>query len=183
MKYKKREFHGLSKHPLYNIWASIKQRCTNPKSAGYKLYGARGITMQPEWVTSFATFLEDVGERPHGSSIDRIDNNKGYVRGNIRWATPQEQSNNTRTNRYVTVDGVTKTLAQWARELNISYRLLRSRLDRGVTPPELFQVKAMPTKTATFYVEVNGQLMTIKEAVLHTGLSRSTLYYRYRKEK
>lgn len=179
---KQREFHGLSKHPLYNVWSNIKQRCTNPKSQGYKLYGGRGITMQPEWASSFSVFLHDVGECPPGCSIDRIDNRKGYVRGNVRWATPQEQSNNTRTNRYVTVDGVTRTLAQWARELNLPYRMLRGRLDRGVQPPELFQRGPLPTKKADFLVEIDGQTMTIKEAVARTGVSRSTLYYRYRKE-
>ena len=179
---KKREYHGLSKHPLYPVWANIKQRCTNPKSQGFKLYGGRGITMQPEWAASFTEFLKDVGECPSGCSLDRIDNTKGYERGNVRWATPHEQSNNTRTNRYVTLDGVTKTLAQWARELKLPYRMLRGRLDRGVQPPELFQPESLPTKAAEFLVKVDGQEMTIKEAVSRTGISRSTLYYRYRKE-
>jgi len=175
--------HGLTKHPLYGVWANIKQRCTNPKHQGFKLYGGRGITMQPEWAASFVEFLKDVGERPSGCSIDRIDNSGGYVRGNVRWATPQEQSNNTRTNRYVTNNGVTKTLAQWARELKLPYLMLRGRLDRGVQPPELFQPERLPSKVAEFFVDVGGQTMTIKEAVSRTGVSRSTLYYRYCKEK
>jgi len=80
----------------YNIWTSMKARCFNPRSQAFKYYGGRGITMCDEWRDDFKAFFDYVGQRPHGLSIDRIDNDKGYFPGNIRWATPLQQSHNSR---------------------------------------------------------------------------------------
>jgi hypothetical protein len=82
--------------PTYAIWAQVIQRCTNPKSSAWKWYGARGITVCDRWRYSFSAFLEDMGERPEGLSIDRIDNDGNYEPGNCRWATKSQQNANRR---------------------------------------------------------------------------------------
>lgn len=95
--------HGLSrdaegnKTPVYRAWAAMKQRCYNPRCAGYRHYGGRGITVCDRWLQSFANFYEDMGDVPaSGYSLDRVDNDKGYSKENCRWATASEQSSNQR---------------------------------------------------------------------------------------
>ena len=115
----------------YKIWQGIKSRCFNPKCTQYKNYGARGITMCESWRTSFEQFLKDVGKRPSGTCIDRINNNGNYEPGNVRWVTQRQQMNNTRLSVRVEFDGVSKTLAEWAREKGLDYRTFYSRLRHG----------------------------------------------------
>jgi len=81
----------------YRAWTSMKQRCLNPRSTFYRHYGGRGISIAPEWVDDFATFLEQVGLKPgRGYSLDRIDNAGNYEPGNVRWATWSQQLSNQR---------------------------------------------------------------------------------------
>lgn len=92
--------HGMSSEPEYKCWEGIKQRCLNPRHPWYSEYGGRGITVHPEWAADFLAFFAYVGERPGFEySLDRIDNNKGYVPGNVRWATYAEQAANRRAAR------------------------------------------------------------------------------------
>lgn len=81
--------------PTYSSWHAMMKRCTHVNSAIYARYGALGITVCDRWRT-FAAFLEDMGVRPAGTSLDRIDNERGYEPGNCRWATPLEQAANRR---------------------------------------------------------------------------------------
>ena len=93
-----RESRKIIKGSSYRIWQGMKERCSYKKHISYKNYGGRGITVCDRWLESFENFLNDMGERPEGLSIDRIDNEKGYSKDNCRWATQKEQTNNTRRN-------------------------------------------------------------------------------------
>ena len=95
---------GKTTHPLYDVYHDLRRRCLNPRHIRYRDYGGRGIRIHPEWAEDFWAFVRDVGERPEGKTpggksywqIDRIDNDRGYEPGNVRWATPQQQANNKR---------------------------------------------------------------------------------------
>jgi hypothetical protein len=110
-------------------------RCTHPSSPAFEHYKKRGITICPEW-RAFKNFLADMGERPAGTTLDRINNNEGYRHGNCRWATRKAQSNNTSVNRRVVYKGESITVTELARRLGIPYERLRHRLLRSNWPVE-----------------------------------------------
>lgn len=130
--------HGATKRkqwtPEYKVWAGIMQRCLNSNQPAYARYGGRGITVCENW-RDFKAFLADMGPRPDGASIDRIDNGVGYQPDNCRWATSHQQNRNRRDNHRITINGQTKCIAEWAEETEIPARRIASRLRRG-WPPE-----------------------------------------------
>lgn len=125
------------KTTTYQTWDAMIQRCTNPKNEAWKNYGGRGIKVCDRWLNSFAAFLEDMGERPAGLTIDRRDDNGNYEPRNCRWGNKIMQNNNRRDCRKITHDGRTQTVAQWARELGIRETTIRGRLQRGWKGPLL----------------------------------------------
>lgn len=129
--------HGHARHGKvsgeYWSWLQMLKRCHNPKTFGYADYGGRGITICERWLR-FDNFLADMGSRPKGTSLDRIDNNGNYEPGNCRWATHKEQSRNKRSNRNITIDGTTRCLKDWADFAGNDYALVRSRLRLGWEP-------------------------------------------------
>lgn len=100
--------HGMSHSSEYKIWAGIKKRCHNPRQREFHLWGGRGITMCGRWRESFEAFFSDMGKRPSARhSIDRIDNNGNYEPQNCRWATPIEQSANSRKTKHFATEQIT----------------------------------------------------------------------------
>ena len=93
--YHSQQYHHRSKTPIWNCWKNMLQRCYNPKNPCYKNYGGRGIIVCDRW-KEFVNFLADMGERPAGMSLDRINNDGNYEPGNCRWATRKQQSQNRR---------------------------------------------------------------------------------------
>jgi len=122
--------HGSYGTPEYRVWRGMKDRCFNPNSASYADYGGRGITVCDKWVNSFQAFLADMGPRPDGASIDRIDNNKGYESGNCRWADRITQARNKRNNSLIEHEGETRTLSEWAERAGMPAWKLSQRLYR-----------------------------------------------------
>lgn len=88
--------HSMTGTPTYRSWQHMKDRCLNPKNNRFQIYGARGVSICERWKTSFENFLADMGERPIGKSLDRINPFGNYEPNNCRWATPKEQANNRR---------------------------------------------------------------------------------------
>ena len=123
-------------HELYYTWANMKARCDNPARPDYCWYGAKGITYEERW-KSFSVWLADMPPRPAGHSIDRIDTSKNYERGNIKWSTPKEQANNRCTNVFYEIEGISRTLAEWAAcyELDTTgYKRAHERIKNGWDP-------------------------------------------------
>lgn len=119
--------HATERTPTYRIWQAMIGRCQHETNGMYPAYGGRGITVCDGW-QDFKNFLEDMGLRPAGMSIDRRNNNEGYSKDNCRWATTKEQNNNKRTNVRVTFNGETLTLAQWADRIGIEDQTINKRI-------------------------------------------------------
>lgn len=122
---------GQARKALARIYHGMLSRCSNPNHNESHNYMGRGITVCERWRESFDNFAEDMGERPAGMSIDRIDNDKGYSLDNCRWATPREQSQNRRGNRNLTFNGVTKCAIEWSRETGIRRKTIIKRIEQG----------------------------------------------------
>lgn len=123
--------HGYSGTRIHLAWKQMKKRCYNPKDSRYTSYGARGITVCDRWLHSFENFLADMGEPPPNLTLERIDVHQGYSPENCRWATRQEQANNTQKSKWLTHDGRTQTMLDWSKELHINYSTLRARIRKG----------------------------------------------------
>lgn len=121
---------GLRATRAYTSWDGMIQRCFNPNNKRFKGYGGRGITVCERW-RKFHDFYADMGERPSGLSIDRINNDGDYEPGNCRWATPKQQQNNLRTNAFIEFRGERLRKHEWARRMGISIGALFFRLQHG----------------------------------------------------
>lgn len=133
--------HTQNRKPsrTYISYCNMITRCTNKNRKDYKYYRKRGIIVCKRWANKkngFQNFLEDMGKRPKGKSLDRIDNNLGYYKENCRWASPKEQVRNRQSNRIETFNGKTQCRSAWAEEYSVSYWTLRARLDSGMSIEE-----------------------------------------------
>jgi len=129
--------HGYWRTGVYNSWRSMKERCTNPSHKAWHRYGGRGIEVCERWM-KFELFLKDMGNRPDGHTIDRIDCDKGYEPGNCRWVPEARQNCNKSNSRVVTLYGKTMCLADWHRIVKheSTYAQILGRLNRGWSEKE-----------------------------------------------
>ncbi len=126
--------HNMVKSREYASWENMIQRCTNPNSRKYEMYGGRGIMVCDEWKKSFEQFYKDMGPRPQGTSIDRIDSNKGYFKSNCKWSNLREQLINVRWfKQLVRHDGQLLTVDDWIVKLGLQIAIFKSRVIRGLS--------------------------------------------------
>lgn len=124
----KRFKHGMYKSREWETWQAMRRRCSDKANPSY---GAIGIKVCERWERSFQDFLYDVGPRPDGKTLDRIDPSKGYDSRNCRWATPTEQARNRRDNVRITAAGKTQLLVEWVEETGIPKATIERRIARG----------------------------------------------------
>lgn len=141
-----RKLDGKWDTPTYRSWKAMRERCCVPTAKDYPVYGARGIRVDERWVDDFLAFLADMGERPEGTTLDRIDVFGNYEPGNCRWATPVQQSANRKNTLFLTANGETAPLSEWARRLGVERSTLRNRKLSGWTDE---QTATTPARTRT----------------------------------
>jgi hypothetical protein len=135
---------GKANPRLYAIWCKMKDRCYNRNVKDYKNYGFRNIQVCDEWKNDFPTFLKwsfDNGYEPQ-LTIDRMDNNGNYSPDNCKWSTRTEQNNNKRNNNFITINGIRKTVTEWAEYSGLSRKTIQSRIKYGWSNEDLI----LPTK-------------------------------------
>jgi len=137
--------HGMSSSSTYISWREMKKRVNNPNYKYFFRYGGRGIKICPRW-NSFDLFLEDMGERPDGMTLERKDNNGNYEKDNCRWGSRKEQARNTRRNVILTVNGQKKCVSEWAEITKISAQTLIDRFYYGWSHERI--VSTLPIKRA-----------------------------------
>jgi len=171
--------HGMCYSTTYNSWSGMFQRCYNPKAAGWRNYGGRGIAVCPRWRT-FAAFLEDMGARPPGHTLDRIDGSKGYSKSNCRWATPREQQANTSRTLLLEHQGRTQPLNEWARELGMPACTISARLRRGMTVKDALIPSAKEISPRKHMVTFGGRTMCLSDWAREIGVTQSQVRARLR---
>lgn len=138
----RRRTHGLSGTKVAKAFSHAKERCQNPNNHKWADYGSRGIQFL---YSSVEALVADIGHPPSGShSIDRINTDGHYEPGNCRWATSREQNNNRRDNVFLTYQGRTQTVSQWARELGFRPGLISERLRSGWTVEKALTTPVKP---------------------------------------
>lgn len=125
--------HRRSNTSIHWIWQNMMRRCYKPSNSAYKDYGGRGIAVCERW-HSFDAFFADMGERPDGKTLERVENDKGYSPENCRWATRKEQSRNRRANRMIELNGEIRSLAEWCEILGQPYPRINRRIHKGMDP-------------------------------------------------
>lgn len=137
--------HGMSNTPTHRSWLAMLQRCDNPNTRDYSRYGGRGVTVCQEWRT-FEVFLKDMGERPDGMTIDRIDVNGNYEPSNCRWASYKTQTNNRAVTRMVAANGQTLPLTEWSALIGIKPITLEKRIKAGWTDHDTINTPVMTSE-------------------------------------
>ena len=125
--------HGMAKSPEYTAYQNARNRCQRPADPRYYTYGARGVEFR---FTSFEEFYAEIGPRPEGMTVDRINTDGHYEPGNIQWSTPIEQVRNRTNTRHITIGGVTKPLKAWCEETGQNYKRAWERITYGGWEPE-----------------------------------------------
>ena len=124
--------HGMRKHPLYAVYRTMRDRCTNKSNSSYSRYGGRGITVCDRWKECFENFYEDMGHSwVQGLTLERLDNNLGYSLENCKWASRKEQARNRNSNRIINTAHGRMTVAEASEKYNIKQRTISMRIAYG----------------------------------------------------
>lgn len=158
----------------------MKQRCNNPNNHRYYTHGSRGIKVCKEWEKSYETFLADMGEKPDGYTIERIDNNKGYTKENCKWATPKEQAQNRRTTKNITFKNETHSIAVWASMIGISQSSLTKRLntlelEKALSPNYYGHIKVNKNTKQEIIQKYKTGKFTQKELASYFNICQQTI--------
>lgn len=162
----KNHTHSDSKSPTYKTHRAMMRRCYDKNNISYPLYGARGVSVCDRWrgVENYPNFKADMGERPVGKTLDRYPNSSGnYEPGNCRWATPAEQARNFSTNHWITANGETLVVTDWARRIGVTPTTILDRIKRGRSEEEAVTMPKDVRNAPTTDV-VDGEVLTIKQA-------------------
>lgn len=174
--------HGMSKTPIYYVWATMRRRCENPNNSSYHDYGGRGIKVCLRW-HSFDNFYADMGDRPSDyHEIDRIDNNGAYSPDNCRWAKKDIQAANKRNNRFITACGETLHITEWARRLGCQHSAIIARLKSGMSEadavtkpiPERPNAKLTPEKARV--IRQSYPAYSLSQLAVINGVSQKTIF-------
>lgn len=159
------QFNGKFRSAEYNAWSVMMQSCYNTEHPQYKNYGGRSIRVSRRWF-NFMNFLKDVGRKPtRKHMLTRINRDKDYKPGNVKWATRREVSNNRRTSKFITIGRVTKTLTEWARLKKIKMGAVASRRRRGMSTEDA--IKTPARKHNTKYTYKGRTLLASEHAKIH----------------
>tara|TARA_R110002051_G_scaffold242078_1_gene302440 strand:+ start:921 stop:1466 length:546 start_codon:yes stop_codon:yes gene_type:complete len=159
----------MKSYNCYMSYRDMLNRCYNPNNKSYLNYGGRGITVCPEWKDSFWAFLEDMGERPDGYSIERIDVNGDYTPENCKWISRSDQQKNKRNTVYVSYKGKEHRLAELAEELGVNYNALHKRIFKLKLPEDRW---AEPLNAPPTHCKKGLHLMTDARTDPKTGLRK-----------
>ena len=180
----KNQTHGMKQTRLYGIWCGMKKRCNNPNDHNYKNYGARGIKVCAEWEKDFVAFncWALLNGYSDDLTIDRKDNNGDYCPQNCRWVTHSEQQSNRSNNVYMTINGETKTIAKWCKELNFPEKKAYQRFHRAeisgreIKPEEIFADDLVKRKVEQYTLDrVFIKKWESAAEAGHNGFSRSAI--------
>lgn len=172
-KYLPKHKHSIAKYKReYNSWYSMKQRCTNPDKDNYFAYGGKGITVCHRWLDSFDNFVEDMGKRPEGTTLDRIDSSGNYEPSNCKWSTYSEQTLNTTSTYWIDDNGEEICLTHFAKKYKIPPTTLKHRIKNGLSLDDL---KTPPKEKLVYKISYNGKEYGQREICREFSLPKTTL--------
>lgn len=173
--------HGKSGTPIYWIWNQMIERCTRKTHKSYHRYGARGIYVCERW-QKFENFFADMGERPKGRTLDRIDNDGPYSPENCRWRTPREQAINSRHAHKITFNGETLALCEWAERVGIPAKALSVRITQyGWTPERALSTPHRAPRKNRVILTHGGETHPVEVWAARAGLTPDALRARLNK--
>jgi hypothetical protein len=171
--------HGKSRTPAWRSYHAMMTRCYNERQRTYQQYGGRGITVCDRWRAGFEFFYADMGDRPDGMTLDRLDVNAGYSPSNCRWATDDEQVNNKQDSVILEWQGERLNVAQWSAKTGISRGAIETRIKLGWDIEKTLTIPAVLGRNqfgeGGVPVEFNGEVKTWMQWSESTGIAYATL--------
>ena len=173
----------MKRNKLLSTWRGMHNRCYNKKQASHIYYGGRGIVVDPRWhgPEGYKQFVLDMGQPAEGQSLELINNDGPYCSENCRWASKSEQASNKRNNRWITANGETKTMAQWAQILGCKPSAILYRLNSGmseeaaVTTPIPERPNSKLTVEQVRFIRDNYPMRTLQSLADEIGVSKKTV--------